>query len=160
MPRIFFYFRSYCVLSPSYTLLVFFLFDIYRVYPVGFQYTIWTKINESTAIECHRYTYNVMFLCICNCCSNVECNSNEEGRNVRNVWNVCPRFNLYIYIYIRERERERERLYVIRDLLRRYGFISLSAFYIPWAESEEDIEHRQGIWTRIPCEARIRIIFC
>ena len=23
-----------------------------------------------------------------------------------------------------------------------------------------DIEHRQGIWTRIPCEARITIIFC
>ena len=41
------------------------------------------------AIERHRYNYSVMFLCICNCCSNVECNSNEEGRNGRNVWNLC-----------------------------------------------------------------------
>jgi hypothetical protein len=41
-----------------------------------------------------------MFLCIWNCCSNVECNSNEEGRNGRNIWNVCYSFNIYIYIYI------------------------------------------------------------
>ena len=33
---------------------------------------------------------------ICNCCSNVECNSNEEGRNDRNVWNLCYSFNLVI----------------------------------------------------------------
>ena len=37
-----------------------------------------------------------MFLCICNCCSNVECNSNEEGRNGRNVWNMCYSSNLEI----------------------------------------------------------------
>jgi hypothetical protein len=45
--------------------------------------------KKSAAIERHRYNYSVMFLCICNCCSNVECNSNEEGRNGRNVWNLC-----------------------------------------------------------------------
>ena len=64
------------------------------------QYTIWTKIKTSAAIERHRYYYNVMFLCIWNCCSNVECYSNEEGRNGRNIWNVCYSFNIYIYIYI------------------------------------------------------------
>ena len=49
----------------------------------------------------HKYSYNVMFLC--NCCSTFECNSNEEGRNGRNVWNLCYSFNLEIirdYIYI------------------------------------------------------------
>jgi hypothetical protein len=62
------------------------------------------KLKKIPAIERHRYNYNVMFLCICNCCSNVECNSNEEGRNSRNVWNLCYSFNSeiirdYIYIY-------------------------------------------------------------
>ena len=56
--------------------------------------------KKSAAIERDRYNYDVMFLCICNCCSNVECNSNEEGRNGRNVLNLSYNFNLYIiYIY-------------------------------------------------------------
>ena len=64
------------------------------------------NMNENEQIGCkerHKYNYNVMFLCICNCCSNVECNSNEVGRNGRNVWNMCYSINFYIYkniIYI------------------------------------------------------------
>jgi hypothetical protein len=82
--------------------------------PTGYRKDSIHNMNEnkkkSAAIEHHRYNYNVMFLCICNCCSNVECNSNEEGRNGLNVWNLCYSFNLeiirdYIYIYIyRERD--------------------------------------------------------